>query len=66
MVFPQLSQLSPYLLQEDFKRAINTLGVKYKILYYPDLPKRDRIYEGGDWSESSNDDDDLVWRSMLP
>ena len=42
--------------QDDFKRAINTLGVKYKFLYHPGVPKRDRIYKGNDWSELSDDD----------
>ena len=35
-------------------------------MYYPNVPKRGRIYEGGDWSESFDDDDDRVWRNMLP
>ena len=51
--------------QEDFKRAFDMLGVKYEILYHPDVPKRDRIYEGDYWSESSDDNNDPVWRSML-
>ena len=51
--------------QEDLKRAISTVGVKYEIRYHTDMPKRDRIYEGDDWCESS-DNDNPVWRSMLP
>ena len=35
-------------------------------MYYPNVPKRGRIYEGGDWSESFDDDDNPVWRGILP
>ena len=42
------------------------LGAKYKILYHPEVPKRGRIYEGDNWSESSDNNDDPVWCSMLP
>ena len=52
--------------QEDLKQDINTLGVKYKIRYHQDMHVRDTIYEGGDWSESFDDGDNPVWRSILP
>ena len=52
--------------QEDLKRAIHTLGMKYEIRYHPDMSKRSKVYEGDDWSESSDDDDSPVWRSILP
>ena len=52
--------------QEEFKRAVNTLGVKYNIMYHPDVPKRGRIYEGDDWSELSGDNDNPVRRAMWP
>ena len=41
--------------REGFKRAVGALRVK---LYHPNVPKHDR-------SESSDNDNDPVWRSML-
>ena len=51
--------------QVEFKRAVNKLSIQYKSsMYHPSVPKLDRLYDGGDWSESSEDNDDLVWRAM--
>ena len=30
-------------------------------MYHLSVPKRDRVYDCGDWSDSSDDDDDPVW-----
>ena len=43
--------------------ADEVAGVKNQ----PDFPVRERTYEGDKWSsESSNDDDDPMWRVMWP
>ena len=51
--------------QEEFKRAIDKLGIEYKIVYHPSVPKSNRLYDGGDWPDSS-DGNDPVWRAMWP
>ena len=54
---------------KDLVRAVDELGFNHevsRVRYQPDFPVRGRIYEGDEWSsESSDDDDDPVWLSIL-
>ena len=47
--------------QEEFKRAVDTLGIKYEIVYDPRVAKEERLYDGGGWDELSEDADDPTW-----